>query len=161
MLFRIFAVYIKLGCIEDPMPAFISIGADLGDRDSFHLSELKIAMCRSLETHMTGTHCDAVDEYALVIRVDGSFAKFGDEGLACLRFSRVRRCISVDIQVPEVAWKPLDRAQTKLYLAKQLKAAIGACVGRLLKDKCEVEALRLEHELDLAMQEFLGSQNAA
>ena len=109
-----------------------------------------------LAEHVTNTHCSEIDEYALVLRVDGSLDRFGVEGLARLRFAKSQRYITVDIQVPEEVWKPLDEFQTKYYLAKQVKAAIDACVGRLVKDRCPVNVDALQSEVDAALRNFVG-----
>ena len=125
------------------MHSVISIGCQQGGPEACCIRELKVALYRALGRHVTSTHCLEIDEYALVLRVDGSLSKFGDEGITRLRFARVRRYITLDIQIPEKVWMPMGEAQTKLYLATQVRAAISACVKRLVKDKCSVD----EHAL--------------
>ena len=142
------------------MRASISIGCQLGGPDPCLIGTLKVALYRLLAKHVTSAHCDAIDEYALVLRVDGSLDQFGDEGLARLRFAKKGRYITLDIQVPASVWKPMNEAQTKLYLAKQVKAALHACVDRLVSEKHAVNEPLLMAQLDAALEEFLVKQNA-
>jgi hypothetical protein len=134
----------------------ISIGCQQGGPEPCLIPSLKVGLYRLLAEHVTNTHCSEIDKYALVLRVDGSLDKFGVEGLARLRFAKSRRYITLDIQVPEEVWKPLDEFQTKSYLAKQVKAAIDACVGRLVKDGCHVNVDALQSEVDAALRKFVG-----
>jgi hypothetical protein len=143
------------------MSAVISIGCQLGGPDTCAISELKVELYRILEKHVTSTYCQDIDEYALVLRVDGSLDKFGAEGLARLRFAKAHRYITLDIQIPETVWKPMNKAQTKLYLAKQIRFAINTCVERLVKDKCVVEERRLKEQIDAALNEYINAQNSS
>ena len=137
------------------MPAVISIGCQQGGPERCLVGELKVGLYQALAEHVTSTHCATIDEYALVLRTDGSLDKFGEEGLARLRFAKARRYITLDIQIPESVWKPMNEAQTKQYLAAKVKAAIGACVERLAKDKLVVDAGLLQSEVDLAIKSYL------
>ena len=142
------------------MRSVISIGCQLGGPEPCLIGSLKVALYQLLAKHVTSAHCDAIDEYAFVLRVDGSLDQFGDEGLARLRFAKTRRYITLDIQVPESVWKPMNEAQTRLYLAKQVKAAIHACVDRLASEKHAVNEPLLMAQFDAALEEFLVKQNA-
>ena len=83
------------------MDAAISIGCEQGGPEGGFFAKLKVPLYQTLSRHVTSTHCAAIDSYALVLRVDGSLATYGEEGNARLRFARGRRYITVDIQVPE------------------------------------------------------------
>lgn len=140
------------------MASAISIGCQQGGPEPCLIGTLKVGLYQLLAEHVTSTHCAEIDEYALVLRVDGSLDRFGNEGLARLRFAKAQRYITVDIQIPEAVWKPLDVFQTKSYLAKQVKAAIGACVQRLAKDKCHVDASALQSQVDTAVSRYLDAR---
>ena len=120
------------------------------------IGELKVPLYRLLAAHVTSTYCTAIDEYALVLRVDGSLDKFGAEGLARLRFAKARRYITLDIQIPEAVWKPLNEVETRQYLAEKVGAAIAACMDRLAKDRYAVNRRALEGELDAAFVQYLS-----
>lgn len=139
----------------------ISIGCEQGGPEACLIPSLKVALYQSLNKHVTSTHCEAIDEYALVLRVDGSLSKYGDEGLSRLRFAKVRRYITIDIQIPEAIWKPLGEIETKLYLVKQVQAAVSACAERLTKDRYTVNYPRLSAEITAAVGAYLAEKNVA
>lgn len=87
------------------MRTVISIGCEQGGPEGGFVAKLKVPLYQTLSRHVTSTHCSAVDSYALVLRVDGSLATYGEEGNACLRFAKARRYITVDIQIPEHVWR--------------------------------------------------------
>lgn len=142
------------------MHTAISIGCEQGGSEGGFVAQLKVSLYQTLSRHVTCTHCPALDMYSLVLRVDGSLAKYGEEGIARLRFARARRYITVDIQIPEHVWRPMTEAQTKLYLAGAVKAALMACTDRLSRDKVAVGAAVLLREVDAAIAEYLSSSNA-
>jgi hypothetical protein len=103
---------------------------------------------------VTSTHCDAIDEYGLVLRVDGSIDTFGEEGISSIRFAKKQRYITLDIQIPESVWRPLEDAQLRRYLGTQVAAAIRTCVARLKKDGFDVDDARLMEEVDAAVRDY-------
>ncbi len=138
------------------MPDFISIGAQIGGPEARLLGELKVPLYQALREHVTSTHCSAIDEYVLVLFVDGSLDKFGPEGLTRLRFARARRYITLDIQVPESVWQPLSRQQAKGYLVRQVRAALETCVRRLAKDGHQIDEQLLWNEVSEATASYLS-----
>jgi len=141
------------------MSSIISIGAQMGGPEPCLIGDLKIPLYRALAKHVTSTHCAAIDEYAIVLRVDGSLDKFGEEGLARLRFAKARRYITVDIQIPEAVWQPMSKSQTQAYLANQVRSAINMCVSRLIKEKYAVAEERLQVQVEAAINEYLTTEN--
>jgi hypothetical protein len=138
------------------MSDFISISAQIGGPEAELLSQLKVPLFQSLRECVTSTHCSAIDQYDLVLRVDGTLDKFGPEGLARLRFAKARRYITLDIQVPESVWQPLTRHQAKVYLVRQVRVALEACVDRLTKDGHSVNNQLLWEEVNLACTRYLA-----
>ncbi len=141
------------------MPSVISIGCQAGGPEVRFIGDLKVPLYRALAKHVTSTHCPAVDEYAIVLRVDGSLEKFGDEGFTRLRFAKARRYITVDVQIPETIWHPMSKRQLRKYLAHQVKDAIVLCAGRLRKDKHAVAETGLFVEIEAAINEYLAVEN--
>ncbi len=138
------------------MTSNISIGCEVGGPEGYEISKLKIPLAQALERHVTSAHCHEIDHYALVLRIDGSLAKFGEEGLARIRLSKANRHISIDIQIPEHVWHPLSHNQFKEYLAKQVLAAINACIKRLNKEKFLVADSQLIYEVTAAINDFFN-----
>lgn len=141
------------------MPSVISIGCQAGGPEAGFIGELKVPLYRALAKHVTSSHCSAVDKYAIVLRVDGLLDKFGDEGFARLRFSRSRRYITVDVQIPETVWHSKSKLQLREYLAHQVKGAIALCTSRLKKDKHAVAETDLFVEIEAAVNDYLVVEN--
>jgi hypothetical protein len=90
-----------------------------------------------------------------VLRIDGSLAKYGPEGIHRIRFAKTRRIVSADIQVPELAWK-VSSQDLKIYLASQVRSALEACVRRLEKDRLVIAKGHLLAQADAAIAEYVG-----
>jgi hypothetical protein len=117
--------------------------------------EVRLPFNQLLKKYITATHCPAIDFYALVMRVDGSIWSFGAEEITRLRFAKKSRYITIDIQVPQSVWEPLDLLESKMYLAEKTKGALLACTQRLARDKLPVDESRLFSQLDSAISEFI------
>ena len=139
------------------MGTAISIGCEQGGPEGGYVAKLKVPLYQALSRHVTSTHCAALDSYALVLRVDGSLATYGEEGCARLRFAKIGRYITVDIQIPERVWRPMTEGQTRSYLADAVKAALKACTGRLSRAKVAVNEAALLREVDAAIAEYLSN----
>lgn len=136
------------------MPSCVSIGCQGGGPETRTVGRIKVPLYHALSRHVTSTHCDAIDEYGLVLRVDGSLDKFGDEGIERLRFAKKQRYITVDIQIPEECWKPLNDLELRRYLSKQVRASIAICVARLQKDGYSVDDAVLMSQVDAAIGDY-------
>ena len=141
------------------VPPIITIGCEGGGPETRAICALKVPLYQALLRHVTSPHCAEIDEYALVFRVDGTLGKFGEEGLAHLRFAKAHRYITVDIQIPEAVWQPMTISQIKTYLADQVAGAIAACATRLRKDKCAVFEEELMAQVGSATNEYLSADN--
>jgi hypothetical protein len=116
----------------------------------------KVLLYRALTEHLTSSHCSAIDEIALVLRVDGSLTVYGDEGVARVRFTKARRYITADIQIPRSVWLEMSRVELRTYLVTQIKAAISACLSRLRAAKCVVATDQLDAEIEAATKAYLA-----
>jgi hypothetical protein len=141
------------------MQSIISIGAQMGGPEPCFIGCFKVSLYQALERHISSTHCSAIDEYSIVLRIDGTLNKFGEEGITRLRFAKTNRYITADVQIPESVWRPMDKHESKLYLATQVKATISLFVTRLIKDKYSVAEKSLWSEIDAAIVEFLKGNN--
>lgn len=139
------------------MADFITLGCECGGPEDGGIRDLKVGIYRSLVKHVTSTHCPAIDEYAPVLRVDGRFKTFGEEGVTRLRFAKKKRYITVDIQIPESTWRTKDRKELASYLAQQVRLAITKCVERLTRDGHTVNEQALYQQIDRANREYLAN----
>jgi hypothetical protein len=140
------------------MPDYITIGCQGGGPETGTVGRSKVHLYQSLSRHVTSTHCEAIDEFGLVLRVDGSLDKFGPEAITRIRFAKKQRYITADIQIPEECWQPLDDSELRRYLSSRLDAAIRICVARLKKDGHVVAESNLMSEVASAIYEYTNQQ---
>lgn len=142
------------------MSDFITIGCQGGGPETGTVGRSKVHLYHAFSRHVKGTHCDAIDQYGLVMRVDGSIQTFGPEGITRLRFAKKQRYITLDIRIPQSARQPLGDAELRRYLRAQVHAAIRACVARLKKDGFEVDDTQLMQEVQAAVREYTSKPKA-
>ena len=145
--------------MQDSRQPSISLGCEAGGPEARLPCKLKVGLYQALARHVTSTHCAAIDEYALVLRIDGSLAKYGPEGIHRIRFAKARRYMSADIQVPEPAWQVAPQ-DLRIYLASQVRLALQACVGRLEKNRIAVAKNDLLAQVDLAVADYVDPGGA-
>jgi len=132
----------------------ISIGVLNGGPEDGGIGDIKIDLWKLFLQHCHASCSPAVDHYALAIRTDGKYQKFGKEGIERIRRRIVDRYIGAEIIIPESVWRPKSRNELRDYLAMQVRAALEACVARLRKDQERVDEVRLFGEVDAALSRF-------
>ena len=141
------------------MPDSITIGCQGGGPETAVVGRSKVELYQALARHVTSTHCDAIEEYGLVLRVSGSLDKFGPEAITGLRFAKKQRYITLDIQIPEEAWRPLTDSELRQYLSARVQEAIGVCIARLQNDGHTVADGQLMLEISRAINEYTDQDN--
>ena len=143
------------------MQSAISIGCECGGPQDGGISRLKVELFHALEKHVTSTHCDAVDKYAPVLRVDGEFATYGPEGVHRVRFAKKSRYLTADIHIPESVWRPTSEGDLRQYLGSALRAVIEVFVARLKREGIAVLESSLYAQVNSAINEFATGAPAA
>jgi hypothetical protein len=133
----------------------ISIGAQAGGPQDGNIAELKVDLYRLFGKHCDESYCPAIDNFALVLRINGSIDSFGLESIECLRRSRKKRYITIDIVISEERWKTLETLELKKYLAAQIRESLVVCAARLRKDGEKINEDQLLADVDCAISEFL------
>jgi hypothetical protein len=133
----------------------ISIGQQSGGGDP--LMWPKVHLYHMLLKHCTANYCPAIDQFALVLRVSGTYDDFGPEAIERVRRRRPARYITADIVIPIARWFGKTERQLKKYLAGRVRRTLEICVARLKKDKEDVDEKTLFGHVDAAIAEFLRS----
>lgn len=136
-------------------PAVISLGAQHSGEDD-RTMPLLVGMRRALKNHCTDTYCDAVEEFALVMRVGGEMNDFDFEGCQRLRFARKSKYMTVDIGFPSAHWKGRSDQYIKTYIANAVLQGVQCCLDRLDKEKLPSIRDRLLRDFEAARSEYLG-----
>jgi hypothetical protein len=108
-----------------------------------------------LSSKCNARYSSEVDEFALVLRIDGSVDKWSFEGCDRLRRSRTGRYITVDIGVPEVRWNDVSRGDLRRYLMDCVRQSFQLFVAKLKKDKTDIDADKLFKCLDHVAAAYL------
>lgn len=132
----------------------VSIGCQNGGPEDGGIGDIKVDLWKLFCRHCRNSFCPSITHYALVLRVDGEFQKFGAETIDHIRHSRRDRYVGADIVVPEAMWADKSRNELRDYLAKRVREALQMCVARLRKNKEVVDETRFFAEVDAAILEF-------
>ena len=117
----------------------------------------KVHLYHCFKVHCTASYCAAIDEFALVLRVNGRFADFGPETIERLKRRRPSRYITVDIVIPESRWSGREEQYLKRYLSERVRAALVMCADRLERDREPIDKVALLRDVDFAINEFLAT----
>ncbi len=105
-----------------------------------------------------GPYSPDVDEFAPILRIDGSIHQWNREGCAYLRRSFRERYITIDIFVPISRWKDKTELEIREYLATGVREALTLCIKRLQKDKTPVDGERLMADYDKVVRVYLRGE---
>ena len=139
----------------------ISIGAQAGGPKDGGIGRIKVDLYKALRSTCASTHCAAIDQYAVVIRVDGDLHTFGEEGIARLRFAKKRRYITADIQIPKGVWADKTKNEIRDYIAERVRETIVMFTLCLKKEGIETDDQALLCEVDEGIQKFKSTDYEA
>lgn len=139
-----------------PPNTYVMTGVQFGGGDAhIKVAPLVMGARQSMLQHLHGPHSPEVDELSFVFRVGGFIQAFDFEGIERLRRSKAKRCITVDVGVPEYLWRSKTREELGRYLADCIEQGLLAFIAKLKKDKAPIEGERLMREWEAAKQAFL------
>lgn len=127
-------------------------GEDAAEYTSSHILELR----KLLEESCQGPYSPEVDEFALVLRIDGDIQQFDFEGCQRIRRSLKERYITTDLGVPFWRWKGVPAARFRAWLARTVKTGLICCIQRLERDKTPIDRNRLLTDYRVVEAKFLG-----
>lgn len=133
----------------------ITIGAQCGGPRDGNIADFKVDLFHLFEQQCNKTYCDSIDEFGLVLRINGSLDSFGSESIKRVRRSNKERYITADIVIPMERWQTLKTAKLKRYFVQQVRSAIQICATRLEKDRELVDTKQLLTDVDVAIAKFL------
>jgi hypothetical protein len=134
----------------------VTLGAQVNGPDA-HEPTLRphYELRRLLKVYCTGPYSPDVDEFAPILRIDGSIHQWKREGCAYLRRSFKERYITVDIFIPISRWKNRSEREIREFFADQVRKALTLCIKRLQKDRTPVDGERLMKDYEKAVKKYL------
>jgi hypothetical protein len=135
----------------------VTLGADIGGHDAFVAThDLILSLRGLLKQNCRRPYSAALQEVALVYRIDGSVQAWGKKGVEAVKFYKKRAYVSADIFVPADSWANLEVAEVRKNLAAGITDAVHAIVEGAERRKIEIESARLQREVGEAALLFLN-----
>jgi hypothetical protein len=123
----------------------------MGGKDAYAATNVDIvALRRLLAQECPGPYCLAFNEFALILRVDGSIDTWGRRGVDHVRLQRNLRYAKADIYVPISAYNSKEPGAFRSFLAAEVESAIRAIVERARRAKIALDSERLLHDAQRA-----------
>ena len=137
--------------------AYITFGAQVGDEEADDaVAPHLMALTKLLRKHCNHRYAPELDEFAPIGRIDGEGWYREFEGLQKLRLSKKHRYITVDIGMPRNHWQGVSPIEIRRYLLENFKQALHLFVGKLRKEKYEVDDVRLFADFEKVEKEYLA-----
>ena len=134
----------------------ILVGVQSGDVPSSRATDPHISPLRKLlKAHCLGPYSPDVDEFSLVIRVDGDIWHWEQEGCDRMRRRKKDRYITIDIYVPRSRWEGVPGIEIRKYLAACVEDAFQRMIGKLRRDKVVVDGDALLRDFAVAKAQYL------
>ena len=145
--------------IDKPL---VIVGVQTGDLSSDQATNPHLSSMRKLlQAHCRGPYSPDVDEFSLVVRVDGDIWHWEQEGCDRMRRSKKERYITIDIYVPRHRWQGVSGPEIRAYLAACVEDAFQRMIAKLRKDKVAVDGDALLRDFATVKDLYLSPQPAA
>jgi len=136
----------------------VKVGGDIGGVAADRATDRHISPLRKLlQAHCCGPYSSEVDEFSLVIRVDGDIAYWEQEGCDRMRRRKKDRYITIDIYVPRSRWEGVRGIEIRKYLAACVEDAFQRMIGKLRKDKVVVDGDALLRDFAIVKAHYLDA----
>ena len=140
----------------------VIVGVQAGDLPSDQATNPHLSLMRKLlQTHCRGPYSPDVDEFSLVVRVDGDIWHWEQEGCDRMRRSKKDRYITIDIYVPRHRWQGVSGMEIRGYLAACVEDAFQRMIAKLKKDKVAMDGDALLRDFATVKEQYLSLQPAA
>ena len=140
----------------------VIVGVQAGDLPSDQATNPHLSLMRKLlQAHCRGPYSPDVDEFSLVVRVDGDIWHWEQEGCDRMRRSKRDRYITIDIYVPRHRWQGVKGMEIRAYLAGCVEDAFQRMIAKLKKDKVAVDGDALLRDFARVKEQYLSLQPAA
>ena len=134
----------------------IRVGGDIGGVAADRATDPHISPLRKvLQTHCLGPYSPDVDQFSLVLRVDGDIAYWEQEGCDRMRRRKKDRYITIDIYVPRSRWEGVPGIEIRKYLAACVEDAFQRMIDKLRRDKVVVDGDALLRDFAVAKAQYL------
>ena len=139
----------------------VIVGVQAGDVPCSRATDPHIRLLRNLlQAHCQGPYSVEVEEFSLVIRIDGDIDHWEQEGCDRMRRSKRDRYITIDIYVPRHRWQGVSGMEIRAYLAACVEDAFQRMIAKLKTDKVAVDGDALLRDFATVKVQYLSQQPA-
>ena len=136
----------------------VKVGVQSGDVPSSDATSPHTRPLRKvLQAHCVGPYSPDVDQFSLVIRVDGDIWHWEQEGCDRMRRRKKDRYITIDIYVPRSRWEGVPGIEIRKYLAACVEDAFQRMIDKLRRDKVVVDGDALLRDFAIAKAQYLDA----
>jgi len=134
-----------------------SLGAQIGGPDAAAATRGSIGKLRQVLLHYCrGPYSDAIDEIALILRVDGKIQHWERSGVGKVFVRKKGKYIEAEIFVPRGIWEGNDEENISKYLACNVMEATKLVIGALERAAVSADYKKICMDIELCIDEYLG-----
>lgn len=135
---------------------YITLSAQMGDQlSSKVIAPHLIQLNTLLDKYCNKEYSTHLDQFSLVLRVDGELWFWDTEGCGNLRLYKKSRYITLDIGMPRNKWEGKFPKDIRLFLLSNLEEALHLIVKRLKKEKIDLDEKLLLEDFNNLKKEYL------
>lgn len=132
----------------------ITLGADVGGKDAHEATRISIhTLRRLLALECIGPYSAKIDEYALVLRIDGEVQSWGRRGTHGIILSERWRRVTTDIYVPSTEWSGSGTNFAE-FLADEVTKALSAICAKAKTKWSDFDPGRMTVDVARAIDAF-------
>lgn len=140
--------------------ATVTLGVQSGDIPSAEATKPHyLPLRRLLAEHCQGPYSPDVDEFSLILRIDGDIYHWEQEGCDRMRRSKKERYITIDIYVPRSRWEGVSGIEIRKYLAACVEDAFRKMIDKLQRDKTPIDAGALLRDFGTVKERYLSQHS--
>ena len=113
------------------------------------------ALDKLLRKHCVGPYSPEIDDFSLVLRVDGDVWYWEQEGCDRMRRRRKDRYITIDMYLPRPRWEGVSGIEIRRYLLGCTEDALKRMIARLQRDKAVVDGDALLRDFARVKERYL------
>lgn len=142
--------------------ATVTMGVQTGDAPSGDATLPHYGPLRHLlREYCRGPYSPEVDEFSLILRIDGDIYHWEQEGCDRMRRSKKERYITIDIYVPRNRWEGVSGIEIRRYLADCVEDAFHRMIAKLQRDKVVVDGDALLRDYAAVRERYLAQAETA
>ena len=132
----------------------LPVAVQCGGPDDKEIFETKRKLFMIIKDKMKLDYNCEVKHFAIVYRVAGKYANWGEDKIERIRRDKIRKFISCDIVVGQETVEELNNNSISNFVCKSIRDALVVMINRIKKDKLPIDDLSLLSDYDICVTTF-------